>query len=64
MALRNGLASVRWLTAAPKGTEALTVFVPTDCPRRAAVDEGVAVARRKQGWKKLDFKKFNVYLSI
>ena len=33
-------------------------FVPTDCPRRAAVDEGVAAAWRKHGWKKLDFKKF------
>ena len=33
-------------------------FVPTDCPHRAAVDEGVAAARRKHGWKQLDFKKF------
>ena len=33
-------------------------FVPTDCPRQAAVDEGVAAAWRKHGWKKLDFKKF------
>ena len=33
-------------------------FVPTECPRRAAVDEGVAAARRKHGWKKLDYKKF------
>jgi hypothetical protein len=34
-------------------------FVPTECPRRAAVTQQVAAARRTHGWKKLQWKHFH-----